>query len=84
MGEGCKHNLQEDGAIILDPFSFEEDEFSYNLTVDLSKMSNTELINYNNDTNSTGEIKICTHVTTKKNIAGEECLESSRLSTNIA
>ena len=28
MGEVCKHNLQEDEAIILDPFPFEEDEFS--------------------------------------------------------
>ena len=33
MGEGCKYNLQADVAIILDPFPFEEDEFSYDVNM---------------------------------------------------
>ena len=39
MGERCKDNLPQGEATGINPFPFEGDEFSYNVTVDLSKLS---------------------------------------------
>ena len=81
-GEGCDDDVPEgDEAIQVKPYKFDEGDidFSYNVTVDFSKISNSGLIHYDDGTrNSTGEIKFCTHIITKKNISDETFKISSK------
>ena len=53
-------------------------EFSYNVTVDFYKLSDNKLVNHNDITNSTREIKFRTHITMKKDVSGKEFTISLR------